>query len=202
MKTQDPTNLTAVLAALVLGITCLPAALRAQTTPPAAEPGVAKPAPARRGDSPELIAAAVAALPPVPEGPMEPTWDSIKANYQTPDWFRDAKFGIMMHWGVYSVPAHGSEWYVRYMYDAKNKGFVKWHTENYGPPDKFGYKDFIPLFKAEKWDPDAWANLFKQAARATSSPAESITTDSPTGTARSTNTTPKTWVRSAISWVI
>jgi alpha-L-fucosidase len=116
----------------------------------------------RRGDPPEVIAAAVAALPAIPAGPVQPTWDSIRANFQAPDWFRDAKFGIMMHWGVYSVPAHQSEWYVRYMYGG-NAGIMKWHTEHFGPPTKFGYKDFIPMFTAAKWDPDAWASLFKKA---------------------------------------
>lgn len=129
-----------------------------------AEAGAKPPAGSRRAeDSPEIIAAAVAQLPAVPSGPVAPSWESIRANYHDPEWFRDAKFGIMMHWGLYSVPAHGSEWYIRYMYDAKNTGFVKWHTEHFGPPDKFGYKDFIPLFTAAKWDPDAWAALFKEA---------------------------------------
>lgn len=64
-----------------------------------------------------LIAAAVAKLPPNPPGPVQPTWESIRANFKDPEWFRDAKFGIMMHWGVYSVPAHGSEWYERDTYD-------------------------------------------------------------------------------------
>ena len=48
-----------------------------------------------------------------PKGPFEPTWDSIKAHYQFPQWFRDGKFGIFLHWGLYSVPAHQSEWYVQ-----------------------------------------------------------------------------------------
>ena len=64
-------------------------------------------------DSPELVAAALANLPALPPGPFQPTWDSIQQNYKDPDWFRDGKFGIMMHWGIYSVPAHASEWYVR-----------------------------------------------------------------------------------------
>src|SRR5665213_216473 len=114
-------------------------------------------------ESKSLIDAAVALLPATPPGPVKPAWESIRQNYRDPDWFRDAKFGIMMHWGVYSVPAHGSEWYERYMYDAKNTGFVRWHTEHFGPPRKFGYKDFIPMFTAAKWDPDAWAQLFKDA---------------------------------------
>jgi len=95
-------------------------------------------------------------------GSADQTWDSIKAKYQTPTWFTDGKFGIFMHWGIYSVPAHQSEWYVRYMYGG-NAGVMQWHTEHYGPPTKFGYKDFIPLFTAAKWDPDAWAELFKKA---------------------------------------
>jgi alpha-L-fucosidase len=68
----------------------------------------------------------------------------------------------MMHWGIYSVPAHASEWYVRYMYGG-NKDVMQWHTEHYGPPTKFGYKDFLPMYTAAKWDPDAWAQLFKKA---------------------------------------
>jgi alpha-L-fucosidase len=68
----------------------------------------------------------------------------------------------MMHWGIYSVPAHASEWYVRYMYGG-NADVMQWHTEHYGPPTKFGYKDFLPMYTAAKWDPDAWAQLFKSA---------------------------------------
>jgi alpha-L-fucosidase len=97
----------------------------------------------------------------IPPGPFQPDWDSIRAGYRTPEWFRDAKFGIFLHWGLYAVPAHQSEWYVRHMYG--NPGIIKWHTEHFGPPDKFGYKDFIPLFIAAKFDPAVWAELFKEA---------------------------------------
>jgi alpha-L-fucosidase len=89
------------------------------------------------------------------------TWESLK-KYQTPDWFRDAKFGIFIHWGVYSVPAFGSEWYPRQMYQQGSDEF-KHHVATYGPQSKFGYKDFIPMFKAEKFDPQQWVALFKQA---------------------------------------
>ncbi|MBS1749222.1 MAG: alpha-L-fucosidase [Bacteroidetes bacterium] len=89
------------------------------------------------------------------------TWESLK-KYQVPDWFRDAKFGIFIHWGVYSVPAFGSEWYPRNMYVEGSKEF-KHHITTYGPQKKFGYKDFIPMFKAEKFDPAAWVSLFKKA---------------------------------------
>src|SRR6187402_2448129 len=88
-------------------------------------------------------------------------WESL-AKYQTPDWFRDAKFGIFIHWGVYSVPAFGSEWYPHDMYDSTTKVF-KHHVATYGPHKKFGYKDFIPMFKGEKWDPAKWVSLFKAA---------------------------------------
>ena len=89
------------------------------------------------------------------------TWQSLET-YQTPDWFRDAKFGIFIHWGVYSVPAFGSEWYPRNMYQQGSDEF-KHHVVTYGPQNKFGYKDFIPMFKAEKFDPDAWADLFEKS---------------------------------------
>jgi len=88
-------------------------------------------------------------------------WDSLK-KYQTPDWFRDAKFGIFIHWGVYSVPAFGSEWYPREMYRQGTKE-NKHQVETYGPISQFGYKDFIPMFKATQWDPVKWVDLFKKA---------------------------------------
>jgi alpha-L-fucosidase len=94
-------------------------------------------------------------------GPFAPTWESLGA-YRTPDWFRDAKFGIFLHWGVYSVPAFGNEWYPRNMYIQDNATY-KHHLETYGPPSKFGYKDFIPQFRAEHFDPDAWVDLFARA---------------------------------------
>ena len=108
-----------------------------------------------------IVAQAAAAGAAIPPGPYVPTWDSIRTNYHMPDWFRDAKFGIFMHWGLYAVPAHGSEWYEKHMYG--NPPITQWHTEKFGPPDKFGYKDFIPKFTCEKFDPDAWAELFKKA---------------------------------------
>lgn len=108
-----------------------------------------------------VVAAAAAADPQLPDGPIKPNWDSIKANYTTPQWWRDAKFGIFMHWGIYAVPAYGSEWYETHMYS--DAGTIAWHTQHFGAPDKFGYKDFIPKFTAAKWDPDAWAELFKKS---------------------------------------
>ncbi len=95
------------------------------------------------------------------EGPFRPDWESLQ-NYKVPEWYMDAKFGIFIHWGVYSVPAFGSEWYPRMMYIAGSDEY-KHHISTYGTQDKFGYKDFIPSFKAEKFDPSAWAALFKEA---------------------------------------
>ena len=114
-----------------------------------------------------VVEEATATIPnTIPNGPIKPEWDSLKANYVMPGWVREAKFGIFMHWGIFSVPAFGgggaSEWYQKHLYDG-SVATVGWHTEHYGPPEKFGYKDFIPLFTAAKWDPAAWALLFKKA---------------------------------------
>jgi alpha-L-fucosidase len=95
------------------------------------------------------------------EGPYRADWESLQS-YQVPDWYKDAKFGIFIHWGVYSVPAFGSEWYPRQMYIQGSPEY-KHHIATYGTQDKFGYKDFIPMFKAEKFDPAAWARLFRDS---------------------------------------
>ena len=91
----------------------------------------------------------------------EPTWESLQV-YAVPDWYVDAKFGIFIHWGLYSVPAFGNEWYPRNMYLQGSPEFEH-HVRTYGPQSRFGYKDFVPTFKADRFDPDAWAGLFKQA---------------------------------------
>jgi alpha-L-fucosidase len=95
------------------------------------------------------------------EGPYRADWQSLQ-KYEVPDWYKDAKFGIFIHWGVYSVPAFGSEWYPRNMYRQGSDEY-KHHLSTYGPQSKFGYKDFIPMFRAEHFDPAAWARLFKEA---------------------------------------
>ena len=94
-------------------------------------------------------------------GPFRPNWDSLK-KYQVPAWYQDAKFGVFLHWGVYSVPAFGNEWYPRNMYNQGTPEFAH-HVATYGPQSKFGYKDFIPMFKAENFDAKAWAELFRKA---------------------------------------
>lgn len=95
------------------------------------------------------------------QGPFQPNWDSLK-HYQIPQWYQDAKFGIFIHWGVYSVPAFGSEWYPRNMYQEGTPEFQH-HIATYGPQSEFGYKDFVPQFTAAQFDPDAWAKLFAEA---------------------------------------
>ena len=95
------------------------------------------------------------------EGPFRPDWESLQ-KYEVPEWYKDAKFGIFIHWGVYSVPAFGNEWYPRNMYRPESDEY-KHHVATYGPVEKFGYKDFVPMFKAEHFDPAAWARLFKEA---------------------------------------
>ncbi len=94
----------------------------------------------------------------------QPTWESLK-QHQTPQWLRDGKFGIYTHWGVYSVPAHGSNatWFSYGVYRDEDGDYRKWHEENYGPLSEFGYKDYIPLFKAEKFNAEEWADLFQKA---------------------------------------
>ena len=139
----------AILTLLVLA--AMPRLARAQSGPPV---------------TPEIVAAA--AKTPVAPGPVQPTWDSIRANYSVPQWFIDAKFGITMHWGLFSVPAYHNEWYEKYMYSAApaagvDHSFSAWHTQNFGPPDKFGYKDFIPLFTAKDFNADDVAELVKES---------------------------------------
>lgn len=94
-------------------------------------------------------------------GPFSSSWASLE-NYKVPEWYQDAKFGIFIHWGPYSVPAFDNEWYSRNMYQQDSVAF-KHHVATYGPQNKFGYKDLIPLFQGEKFDADRWAQLFRDS---------------------------------------
>lgn len=94
-------------------------------------------------------------------GPYRTNWESLESHH-VPAWYRDAKFGIFIHWGVYSVPAYANEWYSRNMYVPDNDAF-KHHVATYGPQSQFGYKDFIPKFTAEKFDAKSWVDLFARA---------------------------------------
>jgi len=112
--------------------------------------------------TPRVVAAAVKSIKTkMPAGPFQPNWLSLKANYKVPGWYTGAKFGLCMHWGLYSVPAYHNEWYEKHMYTAS--GIGAWHVQHFGEQDKFGYKDFIPMFTAEKFDPEAWADLIKKS---------------------------------------
>lgn len=95
------------------------------------------------------------------QGPFEPTWESLQG-FTVPQWYQDAKFGIFIHWGVYAVAAFGNEWYPRNMYQQGTPEYEH-HLATYGPHSRFGYKDLIPRLTAERFDPDQWAGLFRQA---------------------------------------
>ena len=106
-------------------------------------------------------------------GPFKPTIESLK-QYQYPEWFRDAKLGFWAHWGPQAVPRQG-DWYAKNMYESGGKidpktgkvkessGQYRYHVAHYGHPSVFGYKDILPLWKAEKWDPDQLMALYKKA---------------------------------------
>jgi alpha-L-fucosidase len=103
---------------------------------------------------------------------FKPELESFK-QYQYPEWFRDAKFGIWAHWGPQAVPRQG-DWYAKNMYlgdvmdrrtgkpTGKQGNVYLYHVKNYGHPSKFGYKDIIPLWKAERWDPEKLMALYKK----------------------------------------
>lgn len=95
--------------------------------------------------------------------PFEPTWQSLE-RYECPEWFRDAKFGIYSHWGPYSA-AHAdrnTDWYSRNMYVPGHPNH-QFHLKTFGPVSQFGYKDLIPRFTAERFDPDQWVDLYVEA---------------------------------------
>lgn len=101
----------------------------------------------------------LADIPAVP-GPVQESWQSVHDHYHPPDWLVDGKFGIFIHFGLYSIPGV-NEWYQKYMY---SHGEIRaGHIAKFGPLDKFGYKEFIPLFTLPNFDPDEWATLFKKS---------------------------------------
>lgn len=97
----------------------------------------------------------------VAAGPYDPEWGSL-SRMAAPAWFQDAKFGIFTHWGLYTVPEYRNEWYSRNMYIQGYPEFDH-HRETYGEQRDFGYKDFIPMFTAERFDADEWLDLFARA---------------------------------------
>ena len=97
----------------------------------------------------------------IANGRFKDNWNSLQ-QWRPPQWFNNAKFGLFVHWGIYSVPAFGSEWYARNMYIPGSPEYNH-HIATYGPHKDFGYKDFIPMFTAPRFDPDDWADLFARA---------------------------------------
>jgi alpha-L-fucosidase len=103
------------------------------------------------------------AAPPgfgVAPGPFQPNWESL-SSYRVPDWYRDAKLGIWAHWGPQCQPEMG-DWYAQRMYQEKNAAY-RFHVERYGHPSKFGFKDVIHEWKADKWAPEKLMALYKRA---------------------------------------
>src|SRR5699024_12493199 len=92
----------------------------------------------------------------------EPTWESLSNHQEVPEWIRDAKFGIYVHWGVYSVPAYNNEHYYSHMHntaDYAKLGTHRRHEAGYGPMSEFGYHDFIARVKGESLNARQWAEL-------------------------------------------
>jgi alpha-L-fucosidase len=103
------------------------------------------------------------ALPPrvIAPGPFEPSWESLQAHFQCPEWFRDAKFGIWAHWSAQCVPEQG-DWYARKMY-LQGQPQYEYHVKHYGHPSRFGFMEIENLWKAERWDPERLMALYKRA---------------------------------------
>ncbi len=96
--------------------------------------------------------------------PYTASWNSLK-RIQTPQWLRDGKFGIYTHWGVYAVPAQGPNctWYANAVYTKPDSPQRKYHEATYGKLEKFGYKEFIPMFTGSKFNAEEWADLFEKS---------------------------------------
>jgi alpha-L-fucosidase len=107
-----------------------------------------------------LLAQAAAPAPRIAPGPFKPTWDSLNA-YKTPNWFRDAKFGIWNHWSAQCVPGQG-DWYARNMYIQGNRQYNH-HLATYGHPSKVGFMELTNLWKAENWKPAELMDLYVAA---------------------------------------
>ena len=97
----------------------------------------------------------------ISQGPYTDDWQSL-SGYEVPKWYERMRFGIFIHYGLFSVPAYDSEWYPRMMYVKDSKAYQH-HLETYGAHAKFGLKDFIPMFRAERFDPDRWVEVFRNS---------------------------------------
>ena len=104
---------------------------------------------------------------PITDGLCKPTWRSLGENAQRPTWWRKAKIGMWLHWGPQSVGREG-DWYAKWIYMPKHawknyEHLYRSHADLYGHPSKHGYKDILPLWKAERWDPNELLGLYKRA---------------------------------------
>ncbi len=97
----------------------------------------------------------------IEKGFYKDNWNSL-TDFDVPLWYKKAKFGIFIHWGLYSVPEYSNEWYSRNMY-IQGMPAYEHHIKTYGPQRDFGYKDFIPMFTGNRFDPKEWAKIFKEA---------------------------------------
>ena len=97
----------------------------------------------------------------ISRGRYRDDWSSLCA-HRTPAWYVDAKIGVFIHWGLFSVPAFGNEWYSRHMYDPAHEEF-RHHRNTFGDQKDFGYKDFIPMFKGERFSAEEWVSMFRKA---------------------------------------
>lgn len=95
------------------------------------------------------------------KGKYKADWTSL-SEHKVPDWYMHDKLGVFIHWGIYSVPAFGNEWYSRGMYDKSVREYEH-HKNTWGKQKDFGYKDFIPMFRAENFSAEKWVSLFKKA---------------------------------------
>ena len=98
----------------------------------------------------------------VPGGSYAPDWASLSQVNESPEWFADSKLGVYFHWGPYAVPAFSSEWYPRNMYIPGHEAYEH-HRATFGDQTEFGYHDFIPLFRAEHFDAEEWADVIAQS---------------------------------------
>lgn len=97
----------------------------------------------------------------IEKGPFKDNWESL-SDFQVPEWYKKAKFGIFIHWGVFTVPEFGNEWYPRNMYDRKSQ-VCQYHLETYGDLKEHGYHSLIPMFTAENFNPEDWMKLIKKS---------------------------------------
>ncbi|HEX8323894.1 MAG TPA: alpha-L-fucosidase [Tepidisphaeraceae bacterium] len=148
---------------MILRIKLVLAATTIMTSIPS--PAVAQPAPgqppaAQTREANQAMVIVNTDQEPMARGKFEPTWESLK-QYEVPEWYRDAKFGIWAHWGPQCQPEQG-DWYGRGMYE-EGKYQYKAHLKAYGHPSTFGFKDVINTWKADKWDPERLVKLYKRA---------------------------------------